>query len=258
MMEISTKGTICLKDDYGIEYKISEIEYIENKDETFKYIFRPCYEVIDMLGPELFQGIPGLNLDIRQPEYIRDNIIPTFISERTPGPNRENLQEMIEEVDMKYLNQLEWLIRTDTQYSGDRLYVKRYTNTDKKQTVEITLSQTRALQSCRQILDIVCYGNDISGDGFQIDSTNRNAFYKVLYTIYSNEVDDRKKKISEGIRRGAEKGHYKGRVKKQVNIPKLYEINDNLLSHRISVEEATRILGISRATLYRRLKEIRK
>ena len=26
---------------------------------------------------------------------------------------------------MQYLNQLEWLIRTDTKYSGDKLFVKR-------------------------------------------------------------------------------------------------------------------------------------
>ena len=27
--------------------------------------------------------------------------------------------------DMQYLNQLEWLIRTETQYSGDKLFVQR-------------------------------------------------------------------------------------------------------------------------------------
>ena len=258
MKEISVKGTICLKDDYGIEYKISEIEYIEKEDETFKYIFRPYYEVIDMLTPKLFQGIPGLNLDKRQSEYVRDNIIPTFISERTPGANRENLQEMLEKVGMNYLNQLEWLIRTDTQYSGDRLYVKRYTDTDKKQTVKVSLSQTRALKSCRQLLDIICYGNDIAGDNYTINSMNRKDFYKVLYAIYSNEIDDRKNNLLEGIRRGAEKKHYKGRIRKYINTPKLYEINKDLLSHRISAEEAAKLLDISRATLYRRLKEIRK
>lgn len=87
---------------------------------------------------------------------------------------------------------------------------------------------------------------------------NRKDFYKVLYAIYSNEIDDRKNNLLEGIRRGAEKKHYKGRIRKYISIPKLYEINKDLLSHRISAEEAAKLLDISRATLYRRLKEIRK
>ena len=76
---------ICLKDDLGIEYVVSEIEYKIWKNEEFEYRFRPNYSVIDLLDTSLFQGIPGIDLDLRKEEYIRKNAVPTFISERAPA-----------------------------------------------------------------------------------------------------------------------------------------------------------------------------
>lgn len=258
MRESITEGTICLKDDYGIEYKISKITYTEREDESFFYVFRPYYEVTDMLGPELFQGIPGLNLETRREEYVRENIIPTFISERSPGKNRENLTEMLEQVGMTYLNQLEWLIRTDMQYSGDRMYVKRYSQEDEKCTVCTELSPKRLLNACRDTLDIICYGNDIHSESYDIDDNNRRDFYGLLYRLYSNEMDIRRQTLTDGIKSGAANGHYKGRRKKDINTPKLNEVSKALAAHRISEAEAMERLGVSRATLYRRLKEARQ
>ena len=39
---------ICLKDDLGIEYAVSEIEYKIWKNEEFEYRFRPKFSVIDL------------------------------------------------------------------------------------------------------------------------------------------------------------------------------------------------------------------
>ena len=50
--------------------------------------------------------------------------MPVFISEREPMKNRENLYELLEECDMDYWDPLEQLIRTDSHYFGDRLYVQ--------------------------------------------------------------------------------------------------------------------------------------
>lgn len=72
-----------------------------------------------------FQGIPGLDLDLKKKSYTRENVIPVFISERAPAKNREDLWELLEKCDMQYLNPVEWLIRTNTQYPGDKLFVKR-------------------------------------------------------------------------------------------------------------------------------------
>ena len=128
MNQHTTKALICLTDDLGIEYVVSEIEYTIRESEEFEYIFRPNYAVIDLLDASLFQGIPGLDLDKGKDEYVRKNVVPTFISERAPGSNREELWRLLADCDMEYLNQLEWLTRTDTQYGGDRLYVRKTTS----------------------------------------------------------------------------------------------------------------------------------
>lgn len=125
MKEIRTVGTICLKDNAGTEYRISKIEYVEREDGSFYYVFTPDYSVIDLLPANLFQGIPGLDLSLRKKIYIRENIVPVFISERTPGPNRDDLDALLKETDMEYLNRLEWLIRTQMHYGGDPLYVTK-------------------------------------------------------------------------------------------------------------------------------------
>ena len=44
MNSITTSELICIKD-------------------TFKYIFTPYYDVIDLLNSDIFQGLPGLELD---------------------------------------------------------------------------------------------------------------------------------------------------------------------------------------------------
>lgn len=256
MRENVTEGTICLKDDYGLEYKIAKITYIEKEDESFRYVFKPYYNVTDMLSADIFQGIPGLRIENRKEEYVRENIVPTFISERTPGRNRENLWEMLQSVGMTYLNQLEWLIRTDTRYAGDRMYVKRYSNDDEKRTITVDYKSGRMLDMCREVLEIICYGNDVVGQDYEINDANRKEFYKLLHQMYSSEMDVRRKNHINGVRAGASQGHYKGRKRLQLSTPRLYEIKKALATHRMTEEQALKELGISRATLYRRLKEI--
>ena len=125
MRELVTAGDICLKDEYNLVYRVAGITYTEREDESFVYEIRPDYSVISLLQATDFQGIPGLDLNLRKESYIRENIVPVFISERSPSKNREDLWDLLQECDMQYLNQLEWLIRTNTQYSGDKLFVRR-------------------------------------------------------------------------------------------------------------------------------------
>lgn len=119
MKSVTTTGLICLDDSFGLTYRIAKITYTEREDDSFEYEIEPCYSVIDLLNTDQFQGIPGLDLSLRKRVYRRTNITPTFIDERTPGPQRKNLQELLEAEGMQYLNRLEWLILTDLRYSGD-------------------------------------------------------------------------------------------------------------------------------------------
>ena len=160
MLSYITSGLICMKDDYKFAYKIAKIEYEEWEDGEYKYRFYPFYNVIDMLPPHLFQGIPGLDLSLRRASYERKNTIPVFISERTPGENREDVWQLLEENGMQVLNRLEWLIRTNKRYSGDSFFVKRF----EKDTVNYTPRSMydlvpRSDLLIRRLLDIICFGD---------------------------------------------------------------------------------------------------
>lgn len=257
MKEIKTEGLIVLRDDLDIEYAISKIEYIEREDESYYYVFTPFYNVIDLLSSEYFQGIPGLDLTLRKEVYIRENQIPVFISERAPGKNREDLWELLEQVGMKYLNQLEWLIRTETRYSGDRLYVKRYSAGDFPVFLfyDIPKTGSRAWTICKDILGCICYGLDVSTEKFEINDENRKAFYHLLSALYRNETDYPKLRRAEGIKKSSAAGNYKGRKRISIDDTKAFEIFNSYRGGRLTEAEAVEKFGTSRSTFFRRLKE---
>lgn len=257
MKEMKTTGIICLSDDLNIEYKIAKIEYTERENESFTYVFTPYYNVIDLLSPPVFQGIPGLDLDLRKPEYVRENTIPVFISERAPNKNRENLWELLEMEEMKYLNQLEWLIRTKMQYSGDRLHVKKISVDDEKQCIELDepTEQERARTICKKLLMAICFGHDLKARGYSINDSNRKAFYSLLISLYRSEIDYPRRKRLVGIKKSAAEGKYRGRQRIQIDETKAVEVFKGFRRGKITESEALKKLGISRSTFYRRLKE---
>ena len=101
MNKLISTGMICLKNDLNIEFYVCKITYILNEDESFKYIFEPNYNVISLLDSDIFQGIPGLNLDLKRKQYIRTSL-PVFISERVPQKNREDFNEILSSLNMDY------------------------------------------------------------------------------------------------------------------------------------------------------------
>ncbi len=259
MRSIVTEGIICLKDDIGIEYYISDISYTLWENEEFEYVFRPHYPVIDLLDSSLFQGIPGLDLSEKKETYVRKNIIPTFISERSPGKNRENLWQLLEECHMDYLNPLEWLIRTDTKYIGDRLYVnKKTTEAKEKNFQEEYRKLKRSVDINRRLLDLICFGYDVEFDGLRITDENRKTCYDLLLRIYKKEnryILDRQR---TGIQMAKEEGRYYGRKPIVIHEPKLEEVIRKYEKKRINADEAAEILNISKKTFYRRLKAYRE
>lgn len=257
MKEITTKGDICLKDKYNFIYKVADIIYTEREDESFVYEIRPNYSVIDLLDTKDFQGIPGLDLDLKKESYIRENIVPVFISERTPGKNREDLWELLKDCKMQYLNQLEWLIRTDTTYPGDNFFVQR--PEDKSIKVDsITSFGDRSAVICRKMLEIICYGNTIISPPVIINNTNRKEYFNLLMSLYSTEkkyIDSRR---CEGISVSAKKGNYKGRERIKIDKLASQEIFLEYEAKKISSTEAAKKLSISNSTFLRRYREFKK
>lgn len=257
MREIITSGTICLEDEYGFSYYIADIKYIEREDESFRYEIRPNYSVIDLLTAKYFQGIPGLDLSLKKKVYVRENLVPVFISERTPGENREDLWALLEECDMQYLNRLEWLIRTKTRYSGDGLYVCR---TEQKNITISSISElgNRSSVISRKVLEIICASGKIVTDAFVIDDHNRKSYYALFMAMYKTErkyIDDRRR---SGIEKSVQQGNYKGRQRLKINELELNNTLQEYEAGKIKSKEAAETLQISLATFFRRYREYKK
>ena len=97
------------------------------KMKNFNYIISPLWDIIDVLSPKVFQGIPGIDMELRLEHYYRVNYVPVFITERTPGESREDLWELLESVGLDYYDRLEWLIRTNLRAAIDNLIVEKST-----------------------------------------------------------------------------------------------------------------------------------
>lgn len=254
MREIVTRGDICLKDDYNLTYKVADICYTEREDESFVYEINPVYSVISLLDAKDFQGIPGLDLDVKKKSYIRENVIPVFISERTPAKNREDLWTLLKECDMQYLNQLEWLIRTNTQYTGDKLFVKR--PEDKTIVIDcISNLGDRSAVICRKMLESICYGSKVVSPSLIIDDKNRKQYYDLLMALYSTERKFLNSRRNNGIAQSAKNGNYKGRTRIKIDKLAAQEIFLDYQSKKINSTEAAGKLGISNSTFLRRYRE---
>ena len=203
------EGTICL--DYkSITYYVCDLSYTVYENDSFEYRFLPNYFVMDLLDSSIFQGIPGLNLDERNSEYIRKNIIPTFISERVPQKNREDLYQLLEEVGLDYLNPIEYLLRTKKRYGGDPLYLKSKNN--KKTVILDELKGTyNSFDIIKLLLDNLAMGNNVIYQSTLIDNTNRKSFFNVFLGIYYKMLSSRKDAQNEGIQLAKASDKYKGR-----------------------------------------------
>lgn len=195
-----------------------------------------------------------MNLDLKKESYIRENITPVFISERAPERNREDLWELLKQCDMQYLNQLEWLIRTDTRYSGDKLFVQRPENKSIK-VESVRMLGDRSAVICRKILEVICYGDIVTSSTFVIDDKNRKQYFDLLMVLYSTERKFLDSRRSDGIAASAKKGNYKGRKKARIDKLAAQEIFLDYAIKKISSKEAAEKLGVSKSTFLRRYRE---
>lgn len=266
-----TKATIFAVDKLGSKYPVCYLEQIYYEDDGFEYIFKPHYNIIDLLDSEVFQGIPGLNLDLRKESYIRKNSIPTFIYERTPQKNREDLWELLGEVGLDSLNHLEWLLRTDKVYTGDNLIVEAYiepqvhrhpdqANYGDRFILEDMAEGFTNLDAFIKFLhEVTIKGASLEADDFFINEDNRKFSFALMHLMYEDAVTQKKKAQQAGINKAKKAGKYTGRKRIPVSIPLLHEVIQRREQGEISLEEAMNELGIkSKSTFYRRVKEFKE
>ena len=242
MESISSKGLICIKDKLNIEYIICEIEYILKQDGTFKYVFTPFYNVIDLLDEVIFQGIPGIDLSLRKEVYVRENIVPTFISERVPSSNRENYYELLAKVNLKYMDPIKYLIRTNEKYSGDTLYVIECRNNNK-----IILDKTEGKLNTFGLMKIALDNIASNNEVVLSDGTCLND--KKSYISTSS-------KQKEGISLARLNGKYSGRKPIKVDELLFQEQLEMISKGKITAKKAASNLGISIDKFYRLRKNL--
>ena len=258
----------------GEMISVAQIDYQEFDEENFQYVICPYWEIIDGLPSCVFQGIPGIDMDLRLERYYRVNYIPTFIAERTPSENREDLWEILESVGLDYYDRFEWLLRTTMRAANDNLIVER-----KRESKVLKGFSTE---------DSLQYGDKIVVDSIEAIADTTAGFADRIFTAVTNGVDlvtssgqvlidlerravmvaivvtqkmiTRREQIEnrrDGIGRAREDGKYTGRKPIEVDKEVLLQVKEELKEKLITVEEAMRRTKIeSKSTFYRKLKQL--
>ena len=260
----------------GEKISVGQIDYQEFDEENFQYVISPYWEIVDGIPASIFQGIPGIDMDLRLPHYYRANYIPTFIAERTPSENREDLWELLEDVGLDYYDRFEWLLRTNMRAANDNLIVERRrlepVMRDFSNGILSTLQygDQVVVDSMEDIADTVAgFSNDIftavtngidivDGTGKHlVDATTRAAMVRIVVMQRMLSHYEYVKKRREGIEEARQTGKYKGRKPIAVDKNMLRQVAAELTAGVITVEEAMKRTKIpSRATFYRKLREL--
>ena len=258
----------------GEKISVGQIDYEEFDEENFQYVISPYWEIVDGLPASIFQGIPGVDMDLRLAHYYRANYIPTFIAERTPAENREDLWELLESVGMDYYDRFEWLLRTNMRAANDNLIVERR----RQEPVKRDFSNG--------ILSALQYGDQVVVDSMETLADTAAGFSNDIFTAVTNGIDivdgagkhlvnaetraamvrivvmqrmlshyEHVQKRRAGIAEAQQAGKYKGRKPIEVDKNMLRQVASELTAGVITVEEAMRRTKISsRSTFYRKLR----
>ncbi len=258
----------------GDKVSVAQIDYQEFDEENFQYVISPYWEIVDGLPASVFQGIPGIDMDLRLKNYYRVNYIPTFISERTPSKSREDLWELLESVGLDYYDRFEWLLRTNMRAANDNLIVeRRHMEQTVKQFAPGVISGLQygdkiIVESFETIADttaglaeemfrIIVSGVDVVTQSGQVlvDTMTRAAM--VPYMITQRIISRRQRAANrqEGIEQAKKKGKYTGRKPIKVDENVLRQVAEELDEGLITVKDAMKRVKInSRSTFYRKLR----
>ena len=260
----------------GEKISVAQIDYQEFDEENFQYVISPYWEIVDGLPASVFQGIPGIDMDLRLETYYRVNYIPTFIAERTPSENREDLWEILESVGLDYYDRFEWLIRTPMRAANDNLIVER------RRTEQVIEKYTTGILSTLQ------YGDKVIVDSMEAIADTTAGFADEIFTVITNGVDiisesgqilvdittrssmipiiiaqkiiaqrEYAKNRRSGIEQAKKQGKYTGRKPIEVDEKVLRQVNQELKAGLISVEEAMKRTKIgSKSTFYRKVRAL--
>ena len=225
----------------------------------------------------IFQGIPGIDMDLRYDTYYRVNMTPEIISMRTPSESRENVRQLMASVGLDYYDRFEWLLRSESKCGDDNLMiVRKYDRTNKALSIseinDINLSpeDTLNIHSLNELSSgrssIVKYVYQILQSGVRVYITSENRFLEenervIMLYLLSNMLEGINNANMSNRKKGRElakkSGRYTGRKPIEVNEKLLRSVSKDLRTHLISEEEALQKLSMSRSTFYRKLKTLK-
>ena len=260
----------------GEKISVAQIDYQEFDEENFQYVISPYWEIVDGLPASVFQGIPGIDMELRLERYYRVNYIPTFIAERTPSENREDLWDILESVGLDYYDRFEWLLRTTMRSANHNLIVER------RRTLPVTEQFTSGVLSALQYGDKVIVdsmeaisdttagfsdaifiaitsGVDIINQSGQIlvDAMTRAAMISVVVTQRTITRREHASSRRDGIEQAKKNGKYTGRKPIEVDEKILRQAVMEIDKGIITVEEAMRRTKIgSKSTFYRKVRAL--
>lgn len=270
-------GIIKSVDERGSHFPVGEISYERFDDQNFQYVISPYWNEIDALPSDIFFGIPGIDLTTRQEHYYRVNLTPAFIEMRTPSPGREDLWELLGEVNLEYYDRFEWLLRSGKRCGDDNLIVVRKRSNqlfhlasgelrlnDLQPGDSVVLRALYELPVPKQELSYTLFRLLSSGATIHIEEeqrdltgTEKKAMLYLLKTMRAHADNYASIRQAEGIRRAKSEGKYTGRKRQPVDPVLLEQVTQKFRAGELSEAEAMKQLGInSRATLYRRMREI--
>lgn len=254
MKEYSNQGEITITTRYGIEYPLCLLSYTYREDGSFRYVFTPHYEIIELLDEKEFQGIPGIDLSLKRKEYVRENVIPVYISERVPSENREDYRELLESKGMETMDPIEYLIRSGDEYFGDNFYlIPTY---ERKVASFSSSGEKRLLSFLKDILSSIARGDEVTLDGLQIDDLNRKTVHMVLLSLLKEDFLFRKQRIQDGIKEAKIQGAYKGRKPILVDLDEYIKVLNKVEKKEMTPQEGAASLSISLSKYYRLRKEL--
>lgn len=260
--KLKIEGVIKAKYRDDIKFSVCKITYEEYDNNEFQYSFEPYYDILDALPTSISQGIPGINLAKRKKVYYRVNKVPSFISERTMDESRENLNEELRKVYMTNYNPLEWLIRTDSEYSGDNLIVETYREPRKLGEINYndlaygdSITQINDLSKdvhvrANQLLKLLGNGVDIKEKNLLVNKKNREGALLLLIHQYEYAQIQKLKKQEETKKKTP---------KNKINDFLIEEIIKELELKIIDYKEAMQLIGVqTKATLLKKIREYKK
>ena len=270
----TSQGLIKVVDRYDRRYNVGEISFERFDEQNFQYVIKPYWNEIKYIPKGVFNGIPGINMDIKREKYYRVNMTPVFISMRTPSESREDIRELLSSVKLDYYDRFEWLLRSNSRCGDDNIIViRKYEGRDR--SIENIQDENLSVDDIVKIDNLggICSTNGRmvektfillqSGAKIFIADENRflqeeernNMLYLLMNMLASQDRNNKVNRIN-GIITAKKNGKYGGRKPIAVDAILLQQISYQFKNKTISEKDAMKKLGlVSRSTFYRKIKQ---